>query len=150
MLFPRRLWLLLGLAAVSMVNAGAFDTPEDAVRALQKAYTEKNADDVVAAMDFIEEGRQMLQKINPSFANDPDLIKQIAADLERSFRNDLRTKGFTDYSILKCSLVGKAQISPELVKVTEQCLSAGGGKSVQDLLVTKRNLEWRVTLLPPP
>jgi hypothetical protein len=150
MLFPSRLWFLLGLAAMSMANAGSFDTPEDAVRALQKAYTQKNADDVVAAMDFIEEGRQMLQKINPSLANDPDFIRQTAADLERSFRNDLRTKEFTDFSVLKCTFVGKAQISPELVKITEECLSPDGGKSVEDLLVMKRNREWRVTLQPPP
>jgi hypothetical protein len=150
MRFPRYPLVLLGLTAACVAIAGGFDTPEDAVRTLHKAYSEKNADGVVAAMDFIEEGRQMLQKVNPSLANDPDLIKQAAADFEQSFRNELRTKGFEDFSNLKCSFVGKAQISPELVKLTEQCLYPGGGKSVQDLLVTRRNLEWRVTLQPPP
>jgi hypothetical protein len=150
MLFPRCMGVLLGLAAASVVVADGFDTPEDAVIALHKAYTEKNPDRVVAAMDFIEEGRQMLQKINPSLANDPDLIKQAAADFERSFRDDLRTKGFTDFGNLKCSFAAKRQISPELVMLTEQCLHPDGGRSVQELLVTRRNLEWRVTLQPPP
>jgi len=146
---PISLWLLLGLAAASAANAGGFDTPEDAVRALEKAYIQRNADAAVAAMDFIEEARQMLQKINPTLANDADIIKQAAEDLELSFRNELRAKGFPDFDQLKCSFVAKAQISPELVRLTEQCVSADGSKSVQDLLVAKRDLGWRVTIPPP-
>ena len=150
MLLPSCLWLLLGLTAASMVNAGGFETPEDAVRALERAYVQKNEDGAVAAMDFVEEGRQMLQKINPTLANDAEIIKQAAADLELSFRNELRTKGFPDFSNLKCSFLAKAQISPELIKLTEQCVSPDGDKSVQDLLVTRRDMGWRVTLPPPP
>lgn len=143
-------WLVLGLTAASIVNAGGFDTPEDAVRALEQAYVQKNEEGAVAAIDFVEEGRQMLQKINPTLADDAEIIKQAAEDLERSFRTELRTKGFPDFGKLKCSFVGKAQISPGLVKLTEQCVFPDGGKLIQDLIVTKRDLEWRVTLPPPP
>jgi hypothetical protein len=149
-LIPSFRWLVLGLTAVSMVNAGGFDTPEDAVRTLEQAYVQKNEEGAVAAIDFVEEGRQMLQKINPTLANDAQIIKQAAKDLELSFRNELRTKGFPDFAKLKCSFVGKAQISPELVKLTEQCIFPDGGKSIQDLFVVKRDLAWRVTILPPP
>jgi hypothetical protein len=147
---PRFLSVLLGVSGASTVGAVGFDTPEDAVRALEQAYVEKNADAAVAALDFVEEGRQMLQKINPALANDVEIIKQTAAALELSFRNEVRTKGFPDFGKLKCSFVGKARISPELVKLTEQCVFPDGGKSVQDLLVVKRDLGWRVTMPPPP
>jgi hypothetical protein len=146
----RFLWILLGMSAAWAASAVGFATPEDAVLALERAYIEKNADAAVAAMDFVEEGRQMLQKINPALANDAEIIKQTAETLETSFRNELRAKGFPDFGKLKCSFLGKAQISPELVKLTEQCVSRDGGKSVQDLLVTKRDLGWRVTRPPPP
>jgi hypothetical protein len=146
----RFLPILLGFAAVSVAHAVGFATPEDAVRALEQAYIEKNADAVVAAMDFVEQGRQMLQKINPSLANDPEIIRQTAESLELSFRNELRTKGFADIGKLKCSFLGKAQIAPELVKLTEQCVSPDGGKSLRHVLVAKRDLGWRVTLQPPP
>jgi hypothetical protein len=147
---PRFLSILLGVSGASTVGAVGFDTPEDAVRALEQAYVEKSADAAVAALDFVEEGRQMLQKINPALANDAEIIKQTAAALELSFRNELRTKGFPDFGRVKCSFVGKAQISPELVKLTEQCVFPDGGKSAQDLLVLKRDLRWRVTMAPPP
>jgi hypothetical protein len=38
---PRFLSLLLGLSAASTVGAVGFDTPEDAVRALDRAYVKK-------------------------------------------------------------------------------------------------------------
>ena len=141
-------WLVLGLTAASAVNAGGFDTPENAVLALEQAYIQKNADSAVAAMDFVEEGRQMLQKINPTLANDPDAIKQAAEGRELSFRNELKVKGFPNH--LKCSFVGKTQIAPGLVGLRQQCLTPDGTKSTQDLLVTKSELGWRVTLRPPP
>ena len=92
----------------------------------------------------------MLQKINPTLANDPEIIKQAAADLELSFRNELRTRGFPDFGKLTCSFVGKAQIAPGLVKLTEQCVFPDGRKLVQDLIVARRDLGWRVTVPPPP
>jgi len=144
------LCLVLALTAASAVNPRGFDTPEDAVRALEQAYVQKDEDSAVAAMDFVEEGRQMLQKINPTLANDPDMIKQAAEGRELSFRNELRTKGFPDFDHLKCSFVAKAQIAPGLVKLMQQCRSPDGAKSFQDLLVTKSELGWRVTLQPPP
>lgn len=142
--------LLLALTAASAAHAGGFDAPEDAVRALEQAYIQKDADRAVAVMDFVEEGRQMLQKINPTLANDPGMIKQAAEGRELAFRNELRAKGFPDFLHMKCSFVGKTQIAPGLVQLTQQCLSSEGAKSTQDLLVVKSDLGWRVTLRPPP
>ena len=142
--------LLLALTAASAAIAGGFDAPEDAVQALEQAYIQKNADSAVAAMDFVEEGRQMLQKINPTLANDPAMIKQAAEGRELAFRNELRTKGFPEFNHLKCSFVGKSQIAPGLIELTQQCLSPDGAKSSQALLVVKSQLGWRVTLRPPP
>ena len=142
--------LLLGLIAATAASAGGFDTPEDAVRALEQAYVEKNADSAVAVMDFVEEGRQMLQKINPTLAEDPAMIKQAAEGRELAFRNELRLKGFPEFVHLKCSFVGKRQIAPALLELTQQCVSSDGAKAVQDMLVVRSDVGWRVTLRPPP
>ena len=79
---PRFLSFLLGLSAAQVVNAVGFNTPEDAVRALEQAYIQRNADAAVAAKDFVEEARLMLQNMNPSLANDADILKQTAEVLE--------------------------------------------------------------------
>lgn len=141
--------LLIALIAGSTVYAISSDTPEDAVRALEQAYIQKNADAAVAALDFVEEGRQMLQETNPALANDPDTIKQTAVGLERSFRDELRTNGFPDFGNLKCSFVGSAQISQGLIKLKEVCVSPNGSRSSQDVIVMKRDVGWRVVLMSP-
>jgi hypothetical protein len=92
----------------------------------------------------------VLQKINPTLANDPAMIKQAAEGRELAFRSELRTKGFPDFIYLTCSFVGKTHIAPGLVQLTQQCVSPDGAKSLQDLLVVKSELGWRVTLRPPP
>lgn len=145
----RVLWLLLGLTAALPVNAAGFDSPEDAVRALEQAYIQKNVERVVAALDFVEEGRQLLQETDPASANDPETIRQTAELLEHAFREELLAKGFPEYSQMKCSFVGKAQIAPALIKLTERCLSPDGGKSTQNVLVMKRDTGWRVVLASP-
>ena len=142
--------IVLALTAASAANAGGFETPEDAVRALDQAYIQKNADSAVAVMDFVEEGRQMLQKINPTLANDPGMVKQAADGRELAFRNELRSNGFPEFVHLNCSFVGKRQIAPGLVELTQQCLAPNGAKSTQEMLVVKSEVGWRVTLRPPP
>jgi hypothetical protein len=144
------LWTLLAITAASSANAAGFESPEDAVLALDLAYAKKNADSAVAMIDFVEEGRQMLQKISPTLANDPDMIKQAAEGRELAFRTALRTNGFPDFSQLKCSFVGKRQIAPGLVELTQQCFSPDNTKSFKDRLVVKSESGWRVTLRPPP
>jgi hypothetical protein len=144
----RILSLLFGAGAASAVSAGGFDTPEDAVRGLEQAYIQKNVDAAVAAKDFGEEARFMLQKMDPKLAGDPAILKQTAEVLELGFRNELRTKGFPDFGRLQCSFVEKTEISPGLVKLTEQCVFPDGVKSIQDLYVVKRDLRWRVVIMP--
>ena len=145
---PRFLSILMGLCVAWTANAVGFDMPEDAVRALEQAYIQKNVNAAVAAKDFVEEARLMLQKMDPKLAGDAEVLKQTAEALELSFRQELRTKGFPDFAKLKCSFVGKAEISPALVKLTEQCVFPDGGKSVQDLFVAKRDRGWRVVNMP--
>jgi len=140
--------LLLGLIAASAANGGGFGSPEDAVRGLEQAYIQKSADSAVAALDFVEEGRQLLQETNPLLAGDAESIKHAAELLERSFREELTAKGFPDFSNLKCTFIGKAQVAPELIKLTEQCVFPDGGKRVQDMMV-KRSTGWRVVLASP-
>lgn len=149
-LFSAFLRLSLALTAASTAIAAGFETPEDAVLALEQAYVQKNADNAVAVMDFVEEGRQMLQKINPTLASDPAMIKQAAEGRELAFREELRTRGFPDFIHLKCKFVGKTQIAPGLVELSQQCFSPDGAQSTEGMLVVKSALGWRVTLHPPP
>jgi hypothetical protein len=105
---------------------------------------------VVATIDFVEEGRQMIQKINPTLATDPDMIRQAAKGRELAFRAALRSNGFPDFTHLKCSFVGKRPIAAGLVELTQQCISPDGSKLLNELLAVKSESGWRITFRPPP
>ena len=129
MRIPNLLILALGGLAGLSARPAAFDTPEDAVRTLEAAYSDKNIDAAVAAKDFDEEARLMLLKINPPLAADAGILSETAHVLELSFRKQLKSDGFPDFNNLKCSLVDKHELSPTLVSLTEKCVFSDGGKS---------------------
>jgi hypothetical protein len=145
----RIVWILGLLAASPVLYAAGSATPEDAVRALELAYSQKNVDGAVAALDFLEEGRQMLQETNPLAANDPEVIANTARELEQTFRNDVRINGFPDRNKLTCTFVNRAQLAPGLVKLAEHCVSSDGGKSLRNFVVMERDTGWRVVLPSP-
>jgi len=56
---------LLGLgAAAANTSDVKLDTPEDAVRSLERAYVQKDIESAVAWKDFMEEARLMLLKLH--------------------------------------------------------------------------------------
>jgi hypothetical protein len=149
MISLRSVCILGALVAAPLANAGGSDTPEDAVRALERACTQKNLEAAVAALDFIEEGRQMLQESNPVAANDSEVIKQTAEVLELEFRNDLIKNGFPDFGKMTCTFRSKQQMAPGLVRLSEQCVAANGAKLVESRIVMKKDVGWRVVLPSP-
>ena|ERR1700742_96525 len=139
---------LLGVSTGSPTVAANFDTPESAVQALEAAYVHKDIEAAVAAKDFHEEARLMLQKMNPGLATDAGILKQTSQVLELSFRDQIRKNGFPKFADLRCSIIAKQQVSPTLVRLTEQCVFADGGTSSQDLFTFKGAAGWRVVVVP--
>jgi hypothetical protein len=142
------LWSLLGWSVVSATTSVKLDTPENAVRSLEQAYIHEDVDAAVATKDFREEARLMLNKLNPEFATDPKVVRQAAEVLELAFRKEMKTKGFPKFKDLKCSFLRKEEVSPTLVKLTEECVFPDGGKSHEDIYVTKSKVGWRVIVMP--
>jgi hypothetical protein len=90
----------------------------------------------------------MLQKMNPTLAGDPTILKQTAEVLELSYRQELSANGFPDFANLRCTFVARQEVSPTLVKITEECIYPDGDKSAQDLFVSKGQRGWRVVTMP--
>lgn len=90
----------------------------------------------------------MLQKMNPQFASDKEILQQTAEVLELAFRRQIQDHGFPDFRSLKCSFVERKVISPTLARLSEERVSSKGVKTVQDLHVTRAPGTWRVVVLP--
>ena len=139
---------ILGVSGPAVGLAADFSTPEAAVRSLESAYVRKDIEAAVAAKDFVTEARLTLKQIGPDLSNDQAIIRQTAEVLELSYRNEMKTNGFPDFSNLKCSFERKVELAPDLVKLTEVCLFPDGGKSVQDVHVSRGEDGWRVVVVP--
>jgi len=138
--------LAIGIPAAA--GAADFTTPENAIRALETAYINKDVEAAVAAKDFTEEARLLLQSMDPAFAEDPEMLRKTAELLELSFRRQMKEIGFPDFSDVECSLGKPKTVTPTLVKITERCVFADGGAETEDLHVFNSDKGWRVVVVP--
>ena len=143
----RFFWLLMVASLASAAEPAGVNTPEDAVRALEAAYVRKDLDAAVDLKDFVEEARLMLLKLDPQLASDKQMVKETAEVLEQAFRNEIRVSGFPDFKNLKCSFVAKKELAPTLTRLTEECVSPRGEKTVEDVHVTKASGKWRMVVI---
>lgn len=139
----------LSVLAVAAVACGASDsTPEGAVRALEAAYIRKDIEAAVALRDFRTEASLTWASLRPELVNDEEILRATAEVLELSFRREIETNGFPDFASLKCRFSKKEQMSPDLVKLTEECIFPDGGKSVEEIHVSRGEAGWRVVIVP--
>lgn len=134
--------ILMGGAAMT-----EFDTPENAVRALEEAFKSRDIEAAVHAKDFDAEARLMLQRINPDMARDPEIVKQTAEVLKLGFRKEIEIDGFPDFTGLSCSLAKPIEVGENLVKIVETCRDVSGAKSTHILHAFKGAKGWRVVVV---
>ena len=79
---------------------------------------------------------------------DEKLIQETAQVLELAFRKQMKTEGFPDFNQLRCTVVRKSQLKPNLVEMVEECIFPDGGKSTDTLHAVKSAHGWRIVILP--
>jgi hypothetical protein len=139
--------LIYSIAPLTM--AADLSTPEGALKFLEDAYVRKDLEAAVSAKDFQYEARAMLNALKNLKNPDDELVQKTADVLELSFRKQIQTKGFPDFTQLRCSVVSKKLLQPDLVEMTEECIFPDGGKSTDILHATKSSHGWRIVILPP-
>lgn len=125
-----------------------FSTPEDAVRALEAAYANRDVDAAVLAKDIEEEARLMLQKIKPEFASDPEILGETTRVLALAFREQLRDKGFPEFTSVQSQFVSRRDLTPALVELTEEFLFPDGARTFEKIHAFRSSRGWRVVIVP--
>ena|SRR5215831_7202627 len=147
----KKILYLMSLISIGVASAGAvvvFESPEQAVRALEDAYAMRNADAAVAARDFDEEARRMLLRVKPGLESQPDILKQTAGVLELGYRQELKQKTFSRFTGVRCTITKVVPIDVTLVQVFEDCTLKNGAVSKERLHVAKTKNGWRVITVP--
>jgi hypothetical protein len=146
----RAISLLLALGAAGIAGAANFESPEAAVRALEDAYARRDANAAVAARDFTEEARRMLQSIGSGLEKEADILKLTAEVLELAYRKDLKENIFRRFKSVRCAVTSVAPVEDALVKVLEDCTLKSGEVSKEHLHVARTANGWRVITIPNP
>jgi hypothetical protein len=146
----RFLFILAPILFILPAMANDLSTPDKALKSLEKAYIQKDIETAVAAKDFRYEAVAMLSA-NKNLQNVGDeLFNKAAEVLELSFRKQMETKGFPDFTKVRCSVVSQKLLKPDLVEMVEECVFSDGGKSIDTLYAAKSEVGWRIVNLPLP
>ncbi|MEM0997555.1 MAG: DUF2314 domain-containing protein [Bacteroidota bacterium] len=118
-------------------------TPEGAILCLEDAYTSGNLDAAVACKDFETEAIMMLDQ-QDDFPKVEELIKDMAQVLELSFREHMLEHGMPSFAGVLRAFPERIRVEDDLYMITEVCFHPDGGATLDRLLVTRKNGEWRV------
>jgi len=143
-------WILAFTLFTLTAMASDLSTPDRALKSLEEAYVRKDIEAAVAAKDFRYEAVAMLSA-NKNLQNvSEELVNKATEVLELSFRKQMETRGFPDFSKIHCSVVSQKQLKPDLVEMVEECVFSDGGKLTYTLYAAKSVTGWRIVNLPLP
>jgi hypothetical protein len=120
-----------------------FTTPEGAILCLENAYKNKDINTAIKCKDFKIEAKLMLQKLNNSLDNDPEVVNKTAETLELSFKK-FTTASWPDFKGIKSHFVSKEPHSDKIMIITEIFKYPDGSTSKQKILVAETPIGWRV------
>ena len=91
----------------------------------------------------------MLEKVNPEFAKDEQIIVQTTEVLELGFRAEMKQNGFPDFRGVTSTLQNKKPFRnrSDIVEMTETCVSDGGSTTNQ-VILAKTEPGWRMVVVP--
>jgi len=112
----RCLPLVLALGLARSAAANNFESPEDAVRALEEEYVRRDADAAVAARDFTEEARRMLVRLGSGLDGEADILKQTAEVLELGYRTELKKSTFRRFKGVRCAITSVLPVEEKACK----------------------------------
>ena len=121
-----------------------FETPQGAVRMLERAYREGNVDAAVAARDFRREARLMLATGPLRGGADAALVAETARVVETAYRTHAQSAGLPSLEGAVCYLGPVTEHSPDVVIVPEAVQLPDASIIQQRLLVSRSKDGWRV------
>lgn len=118
-------------------------TPEGAILCLEDAYTAGDLDAAVACKDFRNEAHLMLDQ-QSDFSKEEDLLLDMTNVLELSFREHMLENGMPSFEGVLRAFPERIQVTEDAYLITEVCYHPEGRRTIDKLLVTRYEDEWRV------
>lgn len=99
----------------------SYNSPEEAIRSLEKAYTNEDLEAIINSKDFKTEALLILeQSTNKYDLNDEELVTEAAKLLELGMIQSLQENGYPDFSVLKSEISELQKVRDRLYVVNEK------------------------------
>lgn len=118
-------------------------TPEGAILCLEDAYTAGDLEAAVACKDFRNEAHLMLDQ-QTDFSKEEDLLLDMTNVLELSFREHMLENQMPSFEGVQRAFPERIQVTDDAYLITEVCYHPDGRRTIDKLLVTRFEDEWRV------
>lgn len=121
-----------------------YNTPEEAIISLEKAYTDMDIVNIIASKDFVAEAKLILQRSNMSSTK--EIIKETAELLKLSLIEDLKNNGYPSFKDVKREFSTIKEINENLFFLEESLLYDNGESYKNKVFLTNENNKWRVAM----
>ena len=126
----------------------SYNTPEDAIRSLEKAYTNKDIRGIVDSKDFETEALLLLQQSSYDYDEyDEALIAETAKLLELSLINVIHDNGYPNFEGLECEFFDLSLYNGNIYTIQERINYLDGFSALNRIFVVKHGDLWKVATI---
>lgn len=125
-----------------------YNTPEEAIRSLEKAYDNKDLEAIINSKDFKEEAKLILEQTK--YKNDLDnleLIYETAELLKLSLIKSIKENGFPDFSNLKSEIFNLEKFRSNIYVVNERITYPDGNIYETRIFLSFKENIWKIALV---
>ncbi|WP_268849234.1 hypothetical protein [Flavobacterium aestivum] len=121
-----------------------YNTPEEAIISLEKAYSNKDLENIIASKDFETEAKIILHRSNIALTK--EAIKETAELLELSLIDHLQSNGYPNFEDVKRKFSDLREIENNLYFLYETLHYDDGESYKNKIFLTLINNKWRVAM----
>ncbi|KGO88028.1 hypothetical protein Q765_02910 [Flavobacterium rivuli WB 3.3-2 = DSM 21788] len=125
-----------------------YDTPEEAVASLEKAYSNEDINAIILCKDFIEEAKFILEQTVEAYnLENIELIEETAKALESSLVLTLQENGFPNFKNLKSEIFNLQRFKDNIYVVDERVTYPDNTIYETRIFLSFKNGVWKVALV---
>ncbi|GEM54973.1 hypothetical protein B0A58_16145 [Flavobacterium branchiophilum NBRC 15030 = ATCC 35035] len=121
-----------------------YNTPEEAIISLEKAYSNKDLENVIASKDFETEAKLMLQ--NNSILLTRELIQETSELLRLSLIEHIQNNGYPNFNDVKRVFSSLSEIDNNLYVLDETLNYTNGESYTNKIMLTNTDGQWKVVM----
>ena len=125
-----------------------YDSPENAILALEAAYTNKDMAGILNSKDFMAEAKIILEKVAYGYnMEDAELISETAELLKLSLIRSIQENGFPNFSDVKVEFSDLSSYNDTLYYIEEKVTYPDGEYYYNKIFLTFNGFEWKVATI---